>query len=516
MKEMKMEKTLRLILGDQINENHSWFTSVDPTVTYLLVETRSETDYVRHHIQKVAGFFAAMRYFAHLLTEKGHQVEYVKISDEASFPTFGAAVQSVIGRFDFQYFEYQEPDEYRVDQHLNALKNTLSIPVRMVSSEHFFTTRTDVSRFFEGKKTRVMERFYRHLRTKEMLLMDGDKPWMNQWNFDAENRKKIPAKHVVPEPFLFRNNVVAIVDEIQNAGIKTIGVIDANNYIWPISRQQSLQLLEAFVKDFLPFFGTFEDAMSKEHWSIYHARISFSLNTKMVSPREVIARAIQEWEKRPTEISYNQLEGFVRQILGWREFMRGVYWAKMPEFASMNFLEHTNPVPDWYWTGETNMNCMKHAIKQSLDHAYAHHIQRLMVIGNFSLLANIHPDELDQWYLGIYIDAIEWVEITNTRGMSQFADGGIIGTKPYVCSASYMHKMSNYCQGCFYDKDKKTGEKACPLNSMYWYFHEKHAEKLASNPRIGMVYTTLKKMDPEKKEALIKQAKLYINEIHSL
>ena len=509
------EKVLRLILGDQLNAAHSWFQTANTNHTYVLLEMRSETDYVQHHVQKVVGFFAAMRSFADSLVAQGHHVIYSKIN-ETAHTTFSEAIQALVSKHAFDRFEYQEPDEYRVDQHFKQLTVELNIPVAVFSTEHFFTKREDVATLFAGKKTFVLERFYRQIRTKEAILMDGDKPLTGQWNYDADNRKKIPAKHIVTQPFLFENDVTSILEEIEIAGIKTIGKIEANRFIWPVSREQSLELLEAFVNDYLPLFGTFEDAMTTESWSVYHSRLSFSMNCKLLSPREVIHRAVEEWQNRPTEISYNQVEGFVRQILGWREFMRGIYWAKMPEFGSLNFLNHTNALPEWYWTGNTKMNCLKSAIDQSLEKAYAHHIQRLMVTGNFALLAGVHPDVLDTWYLGIYIDALDWVEITNTRGMSQFADGGIIGTKPYVSSAAYLHKMSNYCQNCYYDKDKKTGDKACPFNSLYWHFHNRHSDKLANNPRIGMVYNLWKKMDVEKKEALLEQAEYYLENINSL
>jgi deoxyribodipyrimidine photolyase-related protein len=266
----------------------------------------------------------------------------------------------------------------------------------------------------------------------------------------------------------------------------------------------------------LPLFGTYEDAMTPNEWSLYHSRISFSLNTKLISPIEVINKAIDEWKKRPNEIEFNQLEGFVRQIIGWREYMRGIYWQKMPEYATLNYFEHQNKLPDWYWTGKTKMSCLKHTIHQSLEYAYAHHIQRLMITGNFALLAGVHPDEVDKWYLGIYIDALDWVEITNTRGMSQFADGGIVGTKPYVSSATYIDKMSHYCGGCFYKKSVKTGDKACPFNSLYWNFYDQHKDKLAKNPRIGMMYNVWNRMEPKAKSDLLQQAQYYLEHINEL
>jgi deoxyribodipyrimidine photolyase-related protein len=315
---------------------------------------------------------------------------------------------------------------------------------------------------------------------------------------------------------VFNNEVSEIFQEIRKTDIKTIGVIDEHDFVWPINRAQSLQLLDFFVTECLPLFGSYQDAMTPNEWSLYHARISFSMNIKMISPQEVIEKAIREWQKRPNEIEYNQLEGFVRQIIGWREYMRGIYWLKMPEYGTMNFFDNQEKLPDWFWTGKTKMNCLKDAINQSLNYAYAHHIQRLMVTGNFALLAGIHPDAVDQWYLGIYIDAIEWVEITNTRGMSQFADGGIVGTKPYVSSASYIDKMSHYCGSCYYKKAVKTGDRACPFNSLYWNFYDRNEDKLGKNPRIGMMYNVWRKMQPEAKVALLEQANYYLKNINDL
>jgi deoxyribodipyrimidine photolyase-related protein len=509
-------KTLRLILGDQLNMNHSWYKECNPNVTYVLMELRSETDYAKHHIQKVVGFFAAMRRFADGLRRAGHQVIYLALNDSENQQSFESNLRSLISNGGFTRFEYQFPDEYRVDQHLKSFTAALQIPTSACDSEHFFTSRTTLTEVFAGKKTYLMETFYRKMRSQHGILMDGAKPLTGQWNYDQDNRKKIPKGHNVVPPLLFENDVTELLEIIEQSDVSTIGAIDPKKFIWPIDRNQALQLLDFFVTDCLPLFGTFEDAMTVHAWSVYHSRLSFSLNIKLLSPREVIDAAIQEWEKRPEEISFNQVEGFVRQIIGWREFMRGVYWAKMPEFAAMNFFGHDRLLPEWYWTGKTKMNCLKHAIGQSLDHAYAHHIQRLMVTGNFALLAGVHPDEVDQWYLGIYIDALDWVEITNTRGMSQFADGGIIGSKPYVSSAAYIDKMSDYCGSCFYNKAKKVGEKACPFNSLYWNFYDRHTDKLARNPRIGMMYKVWERMKQEDKTALLEQAEKYLTNINDL
>lgn len=513
---MSTNKTLRLLLGDQLNSQHSWFTTIDTSVTYVLMEVRTETDYATHHIQKVVGFFAAMREFAKELTQKKHRVIYIYLNDVTNLQAFNKNITALIKREKFTRFEYQLPDEYRVDKALAEFCKTLAIENSATDTEHFLSTRTELADFFKGKKTYLMESFYRAMRKKHNVLMVGDKPVGDQWNYDKDNRKKLPNNHKCTPPLLFDNDVTDIVNELKQTTISTIGTIDANHFIWPINRAQSVQLLTFFVQECLPLFGTYEDAMTPNEWSLYHSRLSFCMNTKLLSPQEVINQAIAEFEARPNAIEINQLEGFVRQILGWREYMRGIYWLKMPEFATMNFFNATEKLPQWYWTGNTKMNCLSHTIKQSLNYAYAHHIQRLMITGNFALLAGVHPDEVDKWYLGIYIDALDWVEVTNTRGMSQFADGGIIGTKPYVSSAAYINKMSSYCGTCYYKNAIKTGDKACPFNSLYWNFYDKNEDKLAKNPRIGMMYNVWRKMAPTDRTDLLVQAEYYLKNIDTL
>jgi len=511
-----MKKTLRLILGDQLNHSHSWFQKIDKNVIYVIIEMRQETDYVNHHIQKVIAFFAAMESFAEHLKKEGHQVIYWELDEKNNQQDLSQNLNFLFKKNKIQHFEYQLPDEYRLDEQLKKICEEISISFNDVDTEHFMSTRTELADFFEGKKTYLMESFYRSMRRKYDLMMDGDQPLTGRWNYDAENRKKIPKNHVPVQPLIFGKDVSKILDRIQNAEVKTIGKVDPSNFIWATTRKESLELLEFFIKECLPFFGMYQDAMTPHFWSLYHSRLSFSLNIKLLSPLEVVEAAIAHWEKNKEEISIAQVEGFVRQIIGWREYMRGIYWAKMPDFAEMNFLNHDKRLPNYFWNGNTKMSCVRHTVNQSLEYAYAHHIQRLMVTGNFALLAGIHPDELDEWYLGIYIDAIEWVEITNTRGMSQFADGGIVGTKPYVSSANYINKMSHYCGNCFYNKKEKVGERACPFNSFYWHFYDRHRDKLEKNPRIGMAYRLWNKMDGDLRVEILNQAEKYLNQIEEL
>ena len=503
--------TLRLVLGDQLHIGHSWFSEAQEDVLYVMMEIRSETDYAHHHIQKIVAFFAAMRAFSKALKEQGHNVHYIELDAPENQQTITGNINTLIKEHAATRFEYMLPDEYRVDQELKTLCQHIDIDSSAVESEHFLTTRNELKDFFKGKKTYLMDSFYRNMRKTYDILMEGDKPVTGRWNYDAENRKKLKQKDNIVSPKLFSKDVSELVDLIEAEGIKTIGRINRVAFIWPTTREESLELLDFFVEQCLPSFGRFQDAMTDRGWSLYHSRLSFSINVKLLHPLEVVERVVESWQGGREDVDLAQVEGFVRQIIGWREYMRGVYWAHMPSYAKMNTLSHTTPLPSFYWDANTKMACMKQAIHQSLEHAYAHHIQRLMVTGNFALLLGCDPDEVDAWYLGIYIDALEWVEITNTRGMSQFADGGIVGTKPYVSSANYINKMSDHCKGCQYDHKARHGAKSCPFNALYWEFFIRHREAFAHNPRIGMAYRHIDKMSDDEQQAIVERA-AYIRE----
>ncbi len=512
----KSYHTLRLILGDQLNYQHSWFKSANPDVLYVLMELRQETDYVKHHIQKVIGFFAAMYNFAKWLTKIGHQVYHLKINDAENHQSITKNLDWLIEQFQISHVEYQYPDEYRLDQQIKQWIQDKRISYAVYDTEHFITTRTELQEIFAGKKQLLMETFYRHQRRKTGVLMQGNQPAGGTWNYDAENRSKYSGKESIPAPLLFSKDLRSIENEIYLAGVETIGRVDASQFHWPVTRKESLQLLDHFIQHALPWFGRYQDAMVRNEWLMFHSRLSFSLNAKMLHPLEVIKKAEQAWIDDPKRYPLASVEGFIRQILGWREYVRGIYWMHMPHYATLNYFDHKRKLPAFYWTCKTQMECMKQAIQSSLDHAYAHHIQRLMVTGAFALLAGVHPDEVDAWYLGIYADAIEWVEMPNTRGMSQYADGGIMSTKPYVGSANYMHKMSNYCSSCGYDKNKKVGQNACPFNSLYWHFYHRHREKLYNNPRIGMMYKTWDRMESKEQQQILLQAEKYLSKIDNL
>ncbi len=511
------ERTLRLILGDQLNILHGWFASSRKDTVYTMMEVRQETDYVKHHIQKVTGFFACMRRFAREISGRGHRVIYIRLDDPENEQDIEQNLLKIIRKENITRFEYLYPDEYRLDNQLKRIVSRLRIRSSAMDSEHFLTGREEVQRFFKGKKRYLMESFYRYMRKKYDIILKEGKPVGGKWNYDQLNRNRYDKEVPVPPAKVFKNDVSNIVEMISLCGVKTFGEIDPRNFIWPVSRSQALEQLNDFVRTRLPYFGTYQDAMTSESWSMFHSRLSFALNTKMLHPMEVIQAAVtQAQSSSDQKISIEQLEGFVRQILGWREYVRGIYWAYMPEYETLNHFDHKESLPDYYWTGKTRMNCMHKAITQSLNHAYAHHIQRLMVTGNFALLSGVHPDEVDSWYLGVYMDAIQWVEIVNTRGMSQFADGGIVATKPYVSTANYIRKLSDYCNDCFYRPDNSTGDRCCPFNSLYWDFLHRHRDKLAKNPRMAMMYRILEKMKDTTRHELFNQAQTYKDTINML
>ncbi len=517
MAKRKATTTLRLILGDQLNHKHSWFEKVDDHILYVFMEVRSETDYVVHHIQKVIAFFLGMRAFAKHLESKGHRVAYIALDDPGNLQDIPKNLSKLADQYGAGTIAYQLPDEWRLDQLMDGFSESEKREVISCDTEHFMTAREDLATFFKGKKRYTMEYFYRDMRKKHDVLMNADgEPTGGAWNFDHDNRNKLPKDVAMPPLRTFTSQISDLQSMLKEQGVKTLGSIDPSKWVWPTTRSEALQTLNDFVKERLQSFGTYQDSMTTRDPFLFHARISFALNSKLISPKEVVERVESYYDKHRSTIEINQVEGFIRQVIGWREYMRGIYWAHMPEFAELNKLEHTAALPDWYWTGDTKMTCLSHAIGQTLEHAYAHHIHRLMITGNFALLLGVNPDEVDAWYLGIYIDAIEWVEITNTRGMSQFADGGIVGTKPYMSSANYIHKMSDYCKDCHYDRKIRHGDKACPFNSLYWAFVDRHRERLSKNGRIAQMVRLWERMAADERASTLLQAEEYMKNVNTL
>lgn len=524
---MKEQKVLRLILGDQLNASHPWFTQVNKNCTYIIAELHQETGYVTHHIQKIQAFFAAMQSFAFALKAVGHQVLYLTLDDTQKYKNLPTLLIDLL-RDDVQHFEYQQPDEYRLSSQLARFCNTLKsqeITFECVDSSHFYLRHNELTEHFKTDTSHRMEFFYRYMRKRFKLLVDkNNKPDGGKWNFDQQNRNKLKKKDItaIPAPLVFANDVSDINNRLSRHGVITIGQ-GGNDLLWPVNRHQSIELLEYFCRYLLPLFGTFQDAMTckaddvitKKQWSLYHSRLSFSLNSKILSPKQVVDTALKYYESDEA-INLAQVEGFIRQIVGWREYIRGMYWANMPQYHNTNALEAHNKLPSWFWDGNTKMNCLHHAINQSLSLGYAHHIQRLMITGNFCLIAGIEPKQVDEWYLGIYVDAIEWVELPNTRGMSQFADGGLIASKAYAASGNYVNKMSDYCGDCHYNVKEKTTENACPLNSLYWNFMEKHSALFESNPRQAMVYRNWRKQPKNLQIETLNKAESYLTNLNDL
>jgi deoxyribodipyrimidine photolyase-related protein len=508
-------RTLRLILGDQLNPRHRWFNEVDDAVIYVLMEVRQETDYVLHHAQKILAIFAAMRDLARRLREAGHRVHYLAIDDPHNLQAMPANIDALLTHYQASAFEYQEPDEWRLDEQLYQHGRRATVSWLMVDSEHFYSPRHHAADIFAGRKQWLMEFFYRQMRVEHRVLMeDARQPVGGQWNYDADNRKPWRGTPAEPADPRTLHDHSRLWNTIVDAGVASFGNPNADRLAWALNREEALQQLDAFIDEALPRFGDFQDAMSVKAWRLFHSLLSFALNVKMLNPREVVAHA--EAAYRAGHAPLAAVEGFIRQILGWREYVRGVYWARMPGYVEHNFFGHTRALPSWFWDGRTQMNCLHHAITQSLEQAHAHHIQRLMIIGNFALLAGLDPGPVHRWYLGIYIDAFEWVELPNTVGMSQFADGGLLATKPYVSSAAYIDRMSDYCKGCRYDKKIRIGENACPFNALYWDFFRRNEDVLARNPRIGMVYRQLDKMDEAAVADIRRQAGWMVENLDAL
>ncbi|GAA6132381.1 cryptochrome/photolyase family protein [Halopseudomonas sabulinigri] len=523
----KTYKRLRLILGDQLNPRHSWYREKDADTLYVIAELHQETGYTRHHVQKICAFFAAMAAFAQALGKAGHEVLHLNLDDTRADATLPELLTRLIAKYGVSCFEYQLPDEYRLRTQLADFASAVPVTTSAWETEHFYLSDQELAHYFQPGKRHQMEAFYRKLRVRFDILMDGAAPQGGQWNFDADNRNKLKAAELdqIPEPLLFANEVGSILERLGRHNVDTMGK-PITPLPWPVNRQQAIALLEHFCRHALPQFGRYQDAMTGKldvsdrarQWTLFHSRLSFALNCKMLDPRQVIRVAIEHYQADPRKerIGVAQIEGFVRQILGWREFVRGLYWANMPDYAQLNALAAQRALPSWFWDAKTRMNCQKQAISQSLEFAYAHHIQRLMITGNFCLLTGIDPDEVDQWYLGIYIDAIEWVELPNTRGMSQFADGGIVGSKAYAASGNYVQKMSDYCSDCTYQVKQVTGADACPLNSLYWRFMQQHERDFATNPRNKMVYANWQKKPLAQREAILARAEQLLDDLESL
>ena len=507
--------TLRLVLGDQLDLLHPWFAQPSADVVIVMMEVREEAEAVWLHAQKLLGVIAAMRDFAATLKDQGHRVRYVRLGDAHNRQSFTANLTALVAHYGTSLVQWQSPDQYALDQALREWAHAEGLAYEVVESDHFFEHRDALAQFMGSRRQWTMEHWYRHMRQRHSVLIDDQgKPTGGRWNFDADNRKPWRGEPAVPADWRQSRDHRALWQELEDTGVSTFGQAQAHAFRWPLNRAQALDDLHAFITHALPHFGDYQDALHSEQFRLFHSLLSFALNLKMLRPREVIDAAVSALEAGAAPL--HAVEGFVRQILGWREYVRGVYWANMPDYLTHNALDHQRPLPSWFWTGKTRMACVASAINQSLETGYAHHIQRLMVTGNFALLAGFNPHAVHEWYLGIYVDALEWVEVPNTVGMSQFADGGLLATKPYVSSAAYLQRMGDHCKGCAYNPKQRTGESACPFNALYWDFFLRHTDQLRGNHRLSMVYGQLDKMGPEQRAELQAQAQAHLDQIETL
>ena len=501
---------LVLVLGDQLDRRSSAFDGFDPAHDRVwMAEVAGEATHVWSTKPRIAVFLAAMRHFRDRLRGEGLTVDYRELPGAASPAeplSLGAALAASLAARRPRRLVVVEPGEHRVEEELRRVAAEADIPLEIRPDRHFFATKAEFTAHAAGRKQLRQEWWYRELRSRHGVLMDGDEPAGGQWNFDAENRGSFPKSGpgTLPAPRRFAPDAVTrgVLDLVNARFARHPGRLDA--FDWPVTPEDARLALDDFLGHRLVNFGRYQDAIwTGEPW-LWHSRLSAAMNLKLLDPRDVVAGAERSW--RGGSVPIEAAEGFIRQVLGWREYVRGVYWHLMPEYAGRNALGAEHPLPGFYWTGETEMACLRDAVRQSLDLGYAHHIQRLMVTGLFALLFGVRPEEVHRWYLAVYVDAVEWVELPNTLGMSQFADGGVMASKPYCASGAYVDRMSNACRGCRFDPKRATGPDACPFTTLYWDFLARHEALLARNPRMSMQVKNLGRKTPAEIRAIRRQA----------
>lgn len=493
--------TLAFILGDQLSPDISALHGLSPgDAVILMAEVADETTYVRHHPKKIAFILSAMRHFAEEMRGRGWTVDHVRLDDPENTGSFTGELLRACERHGADRIVTTRAGEHRVIDMQMGWGEATGLAVEVREDDRFLCSRAQFARWAEGRKSLLMEAFYRDMRRRTGLLMEGDKPAGGRWNFDAENRKPAEAGLFMPKPAAFTPDAITreVLDLVGERFADHFGKLEPFDF--GVTAADAEHALEVFLRDALPSFGDFQDAMlAREPW-LYHSRIAQYMNVGLIDPLDVCRKAEAEWKAGRAPL--NAVEGFIRQIIGWREYVRGVYFLEGPGYVERNALEATRPLPWFYWSGETDMACLRACITQTRDHAYAHHIQRLMVTGNFALIAGVDPHQLHEWYLAVYVDAFEWVEAPNTIGMSQFADGGLLATKPYASSGAYINRMSDYCGKCRFDVKKRTGKDACPFNYLYWDFVARHETMLAGNPRLGFAAKTWARFDTKEQAAI--------------
>jgi deoxyribodipyrimidine photolyase-related protein len=496
-------RTLVIVLGDQLDMEASAFDGFDPAQDAVwMAEVPQESTHVWSGKQRIALFLSAMRHFAQALRAAGRPLHYTLMEAADNRGSLAAELQAALATLTPQRVVMTAPGDWRVWQSLKAVVAGAGLALEVCEDRHFYTTVREFAAHAKGRKSLRLEYFYRELRQRHGVLMEGDKPAGGQWNFDADNREAfgkegpgaLPPRATL-EPDGITREVIAMVNQ---RFAQHPGTLDS--FAWPVTREQALVALERFIAQRLPLFGRYEDALwPGEPW-LYHSQLSAALNLKLLGAREVVQAAQAAW--RAGLVPLQSAEGFIRQILGWREYVRGIYWTQMPGYAGLNALDAEHDLPNWYWTGRTDMACLRDALTQTLEHGYAHHIQRLMVTGLFALMFGVRPQQVHEWYLAVYVDAVEWVELPNTLGMSQFGDGGLMASKPYVATGKYIQRMGGGCAGCKYDPALREGERACPYTTLYWDFLMRHEALLSKNARMALQVKNLARLSDADRQAV--------------
>jgi deoxyribodipyrimidine photolyase-related protein len=496
-------RCLIIVLGDQLDADAAAFDGFDASADAVwMAEVAEESTHVWSSKPRTAMFLAAMRHFSLTLQARGRRLHYTRLDAPNNAGSLPTQLQADIRRLKPARLVMTAPGDWRVLEAVKAVAASSGLPLDIREDRHFFGSVRDFAAHAKGRKALRMEFFYREQRKRHHVLMQGDEPVGGQWNFDADNREAFgPAgPGAVPpraafEPDAITREVIALVE---SRFADHPGRLDS--FAWPVTREQALRSLQAFMQARLPLFGRFQDAMWPADPWLYHSHLSAALNLKLLNPREVVAAA--ETAYREGHAPLASVEGFIRQILGWREYVRGIYWTQMPGYLERNALDARQDLPAWFWTGATDMACLRDALAQTLEHGYANHIQRLMVTGLYALMLGVQPRQVHAWYLAVYVDAVEWVELPNTLGMSQYADGGVMASKPYVATGKYIERMSPHCKGCRYDPTQRGGDRACPFTTLYWDFLMRHETALAKNPRMALQVKNVARLTDAQKRAV--------------
>ena len=496
-------RALIVVLGDQLDFDAAAFDGFDPAVDAVwMAEVAEESTHVWSSKPRMVMFLAAMRHFALALQAAGRPLHYMPLDPPGNAGRLAAQLQSDLLHLKPARMVMTAPGDWRVLQAIKAVAAAQELPLEIREDRHFFVSVREFAAHAKGRKSLRMEYFYREQRQRHGVLMEGGKPIGGQWNFDSDNREAfgvagpgaVPARTVF-EPDAVTREVIALVEA---RFPHHPGRLDG--FAWPVTRAQALQALQSFIYARLPLFGRYQDAMWPDNPWLYHAHLSAALNLKLLNPREVVAAAEAAYREGHAPLA--SVEGFIRQILGWREYVRGIYWTQMPGYLERNALDAQQDLPAWFWTGATDMSCLRDALAQTLEHGYANHIQRLMVTGLYALMLGVQPKQVHAWYLAVYVDAVEWVELPNTLGMSQYADGGVMGSKPYIATGKYIQRMSPHCKRCRYDPAQRSGERACPYTTLYWDFLLRHEKTLAKNPRMVLQVKNVARMTEAEKQAV--------------